>query len=134
MGYLVYSGERLDLMIDDRALAHLQIVIINKLRRGDAFAFSWKDSKKSGDGRSSIWIAPTISLHFKFAGSRSPEINAAWVQQLYDAATSGRGLYITDEPSPGASTAVLDPSIVVPIGVESPPTTGSTRAARPAGT
>lgn len=135
MGYLVYNGERLDLQVDDRVLAHLQIVIINKLRRGDSFALSWKDSQESGDGRSTIWIAPTISLHFKFAGGRMPDINAAWVQALYEAAESGRGLWIVDEPPQGAEPdGALDPSAVVPVGFANRPLAGTTRAARPAGT
>ncbi|WP_239451820.1 ATP-dependent DNA ligase [Frondihabitans sp. PAMC 28766] len=132
MGFLVYNGERLDLAIEDRTLAHLQIVIINKLRKGESFAFSWKDSAESGDGRSTIWLAPTSSLHFKFAGSRAPEINAAWLQGLYATAESGKGLIIVDEPENTGQTA-LPEDAVVPIGVSQRPPAVARRAARPAG-
>lgn len=103
MGQLIYSGEVLDLRIDDRALTHLQIVIVNMLRREHRFVFSWKDDVVHGDGRSSIWLHPSVSLHFRFAGSRVPSINRSWLDELYAAATSGAGLVLTPEP-PDTST------------------------------
>jgi len=104
MGQLIYDGEVLDLRIDDRALTHLQIVIVNMLRREHRFVFSWKDDVVHGDGRSSIWLHPNVSLHFKFGGSRVPSINRSWLEELYAAATSGSGLVLTPEP-PDTSTA-----------------------------
>ena len=70
MGTLTYSGAVVE--FDDRLLAHLQIVIIQKLRRGDSFAMSWIDSVAVGNGRSSIWLHPQTDLYVKFAGSRAP--------------------------------------------------------------
>jgi len=98
MGQLIYDGEVLDLRIDDRALTHLQIVIVNMLRREHRFVFSWKDDVVHGDGRSSIWLHPNVSLHFKFGGSRVPSINRSWLEELYAGATSGAGLVLTPEP------------------------------------
>ena len=98
MGQLIYDGEVLDLRIDDRALPHLQIVIVNRLRREHRFVFSWKDDVVHGDGRSSIWLHPNVSLHFKFGGSRVPSINRSWLEELYAGATSGAGLVLTPEP------------------------------------
>lgn len=103
MGQLIYAGEVLDLRIDDRALTHLQIVIVNLLRREHRFAFSWKDDVTHGDGRSTVWLHPNASLHFKFSGSRVPSINRSWLDQLYATATSGSGLVLTPEP-PDTST------------------------------
>ncbi len=71
-GQLIYDGEVLDLRVDDRALTHLQIVIVNMLRRDHRFVFSWKDDVLHGDGRSSIWLHPNVSLRFTFGGSRVP--------------------------------------------------------------
>ncbi|MFJ3034849.1 ATP-dependent DNA ligase [Curtobacterium pusillum] len=104
MGHLIYAGEQLDLAVDDRALTHLQIVIVNLLRREHRFVFSWKDDVLRGDGRSAIWLHPNVSLHFKFSGSRVPSINRSWLEELYAAATSGSGLVLTPEP-PDTSTA-----------------------------
>ena len=95
MGSLTYDGHVIQ--IDDRTLAHLQIVIINKLRRGDGFLMSWKDSPTVGDGRSGIWLDRTIPLHFKFEGGRVPVINEAWLLELTASADSSRGLIVTKE-------------------------------------
>jgi hypothetical protein len=95
MGSITYDG--LVIEIDDRTLSHLQIVIVNKLRRGDGFLMSWKDSPTVGDGRSGIWLDRTIPLRFKFDGSRVPVINQAWLEELTASADSSRGLIVTKE-------------------------------------
>jgi hypothetical protein len=83
---------------DDRTLAHLQVVIGAKLRRGESFYLSWKDDPAIGDGRSVIWINPTISIAYKYFGSRAPAINRAWVDEMMLAANSPAGLHIMAEP------------------------------------
>jgi hypothetical protein len=95
MGSITYDG--LVVHIDDRTLAHLQIVIVNKLRRNESFLMSWKDSPVVGSGRSSIWLHPLVLLHFKFEGSRVPAINEHWLAELTASADSSRGLVITRE-------------------------------------
>ncbi|PZE36734.1 ATP-dependent DNA ligase [Curtobacterium sp. MCSS17_006] len=105
MGQLIYDGRPLDLRIDDRALTHLQIVIVNMLRRDHRFAFSWKDDVVHGNGRSTIWLHPNVSLHFKFTGSRVPSINRSWLEDLYASATSGSGLVLTPEPADTSTAA-----------------------------
>jgi hypothetical protein len=95
MGSLTYDG--LVVHIDDRVLAHLQIVIVNKLRRGENFLMSWKDSPDVGSGRSAIWLHPMVLLHFKFEGSRVPSINEEWLAELAHSADSSRGLIVTTE-------------------------------------
>ena len=72
MGSIRYDG--LTTHFDDRLLTHLQIVIIQKLLREEAFLMSWKDSAAAGDGRSSIWLSPNTSITFKFSGSRVPNV------------------------------------------------------------
>ena len=39
MGMLIYNG-RMSLPLDDRTLAHIQAVVVNKLRRRESFAFT----------------------------------------------------------------------------------------------
>ena len=99
MGYLTYDGHTAEIRIDDRTLAHLQIVIINKIRRQESFAFSWKEAASAGDGRSTVWIFPTVSLRFKFEGSRPPAINQTWVSRLSQTANSSTGLQVLPEPA-----------------------------------
>ena len=97
MGNLTY-GQSLSVEFDDRTLAHLQIVIGSKLRRNEAFYFSWKDDQRIGDGRTAIWIHPTIALVFKFYGSRLPAINREWLGVLEQTANSPSGLHVLAEP------------------------------------
>lgn len=98
MGYIVYDGDVLEFKVEDRLLAHLQIVIVNKFRQNESFMFSWKEPVETGDGRSTVWFSPNIGLRFKFAGSRTVEINPTWLAALYASAASGRGLYPEPEP------------------------------------
>lgn len=110
MGTLSYDVV-LNADFDDRILAHLQIVIGAKLRRGESFFFSWKDDNRSGDGRTSIWLQPTIPLSFKYFGSRLPSINRLWIEALMMTANSPNGLHIAAEPDASFISPEKDPSI-----------------------
>jgi hypothetical protein len=92
MGRLQYNNG--SITIDDRALAHLQIVIVNHLRKGNSLTLSWLNSLSRGDGRSSIWLHPAIPLQFDFAGSRRPEIDREWIDRLEQSASSSIGLVV----------------------------------------
>ena len=98
MGHLHYGDHSASVEIADRALAHLQVVILHKLRRGESFPFSWIEPTSSGSGRSTIWLHPTVMLRFTFAGNRTPSLNAAWIEQLSILANSNAGLRGTAEP------------------------------------
>jgi len=102
MGTLTYdSTTRAD--FEDRLLAHLQIVIGAKLRRGESFYFSWADDSSVGNGRSSIWLHPSIPLFYKFFGSKQPAINPAWVERMTMLANSSAGLRVVPEPDQGTT-------------------------------
>jgi len=107
MGKLTYE-RTVKVDFEDRTLAHLQVVIGSKLRRGEAFYFTWRDDPSIGDGRTSIWIHPRCALSFKFFGSRSPRLNAAWVDALAETANSPSGLYVVPEPPEAAPSAFGD--------------------------
>lgn len=95
MGSLIYDSTVIE--FDDRLLLHLQIVIVNKLRRRESFAMSWRDAAEVGDGRSTIWLDPSIPLYFKFSGSRMPAVDRDWVELLAESAASSTGLVVVDE-------------------------------------
>lgn len=103
MGSLTY--DRVTVEFDDRILAHLQIVIVQKLRRGESFLLSWRNAAEVGDGRSSAWLHPAIPLYFKFAGGQPPTINPLWLAQLTRSANSSQGLVAT-----GEERALTDPA------------------------
>ncbi|HKP06406.1 MAG TPA: ATP-dependent DNA ligase [Microbacterium sp.] len=103
MGKLIYESDiRVD--FEDRALAHLQLVITTKLRRREAFHFTWKDDASIGNGRTSVWIHPEANLVFKYYGSRQPHLNHAWLEALVAAANSPGGLYLVPEPASPAES------------------------------
>jgi len=101
MGKFIYAGD-FTVDFDDRLLAHLQIVIASKLRRGESFNFSWRDDPDMGDGRTILWLHPSVPLIYKFFGSRPPVINRAWIEALSQSANTPAGLRIVPEPeAPG---------------------------------
>ena len=85
MGRFIYDTVANAVDIDDRTLAHLRIVVMNKL--GD------------GSGRRSFCMHPSVPIQFHFYGSRQPRINRVWVEDLMLAASGPNGLAITPEPS-----------------------------------
>ncbi|QJU55262.1 ATP-dependent DNA ligase [Herbiconiux sp. KACC 21604] len=108
MGKLTYDSS-LVVDFDDRILAHLQLVIGAKLRRGESLYFSWKDDPKTGDGRTSIWLYPNAPLVFKYYGGGPPALNRAWVDQLMLAANSNAGLHLVPEPPEVSGDRGLEP-------------------------
>lgn len=107
MGKFTYqSGSRVD--FDDRILAHLQVVISNKLRRGESFLFTWRDDVSVGDGRTSVWLSPSLAMTFKYFGSRRPSLNRAWIEALAVTANGPAGLYVVPEPADTGEIAKVD--------------------------
>ena len=112
MGSLTY--DRVVVEIDDRTLAHLQLVIVQKLRRGESFLLSWQDSTSVGSGRSSIWLHPAIPLYFKYVGGQAVALNRQWIEDLSRSANSSSGLVIgSEEVTVSASTLPTRPKTTV---------------------
>lgn len=84
--------------VDDRALAHLKLVIATKLRRGEGFLFSWDKSVEEGSGRGSVWMSSASILYFEFDGGSRPRINREWLEMLAQTANGNGGLTIVPEP------------------------------------
>ena len=98
MGKLIYNSSNREIEIEDRTLAHLQIVIAAKLRRGESFPLSWKDDTSTGSGRTTVWLHPRCALVYKFHGSRLVRLNHAWMDALTHSANSPAGLQVVPEP------------------------------------
>lgn len=105
MGKLLYGLSGVEIGFDDRVLAHLQVVIGAKLRRGESFYFSWKDDPNIGDGRSTIWLSESIPLYFKYSGGRSPALNREWIETLISSSNSGQGLQLSEEQRPAGEAS-----------------------------
>lgn len=98
MGTFIYDGGP-KIEIEDRALAHIQLVITAKLRRREPFPFTWREDMSVGGGRTSVWINAESALIFKFHGNAEPAINRSWVDVLASHADSPTGLYLVSEPA-----------------------------------
>src|SRR5687767_10259238 len=66
MGTIFYGGDATPIHIEDRALAHLKVVIATKLRRNESFTLTWRHQDDQPGGRSTIWLHPSIPLRFVF--------------------------------------------------------------------
>ncbi|MDQ7879238.1 hypothetical protein Q9R08_14710 [Microbacterium sp. QXD-8] len=95
MGTLHYGSPPASFQIDDRALAHVELVVMAKLRRRENLSFSLVDDKTSV--RQAMWISPVTTLRFEYDGPM-PEINRLWLQDLVDTANSSSGLRLVPEP------------------------------------
>ena len=99
MGQLFYGPSSEPFVIDDRTLAHIEIVVLAKLRRNESFALSLDGADA---GRTTLWISSASTLQLRFDEARH-DINRAWLDQLIDSANTTAGMRIV--PEPGAATA-----------------------------
>lgn len=97
MGTLYYGGSALPIDIEDRALAHLKVVIATKLRRNESFTLSWRHTDGGAVGRSSIWLHPAIPLQFDFADAEPPTLSRQWIEELANSANTSGGITLTEE-------------------------------------
>ncbi len=97
MGRFIYDTLNNSIDIEDRTLAHLRIVIMNKLRRSESFMFT-VDLDSEGISRRSFWMHPSVPLQFAFHGSREPRLNRLWIDALMVSASSPNGLFVVSEP------------------------------------
>jgi hypothetical protein len=97
VGTIFYGGSETPIQIEDRALAHLKVVIATKLRRNESFTLSWRHPDDAPGGRSTIWIEPSIPLRFVFDSPEVPELNRAWVEELANSASSSGGITLLPE-------------------------------------
>jgi hypothetical protein len=97
MGQLICS-EDVSVEIEDRALAHLQVVIVAKLRRGELCQFTWDRGTASGSGRSSLWLSPSSPIQFRYWDKKDSRLSRPWIDALMIAANSTEGLRLVPEP------------------------------------
>ncbi|WP_307361834.1 DUF7882 family protein [Microbacterium murale] len=97
MGSIQYGGSDAPIHIEDRALAHLKVVIATKLRRQESFTLSWKHADGDTVGRSTIWVHPSIPLRFVFDDPDAASLNAQWIERLMHSANSTGGISLVDE-------------------------------------
>ncbi|WP_314423682.1 hypothetical protein [uncultured Microbacterium sp.] len=96
MGSLYY-GASAPISIEDRALAHLKVVVATKLRRNESFTLSWQHDDGDQQGRSTVWLHPSIPLRFVFDEPEAPELSRRWIEELAHSANSSGGITLIAE-------------------------------------
>jgi hypothetical protein len=97
VGTIYYGGSAMPIHIEDRALAHLKVVIATKLRRDESFTVSWKHPDDQPRGRSTIWLHPSIPLRFVFDDPEPAELSRDWIEELANSASSTGGIMLVAE-------------------------------------
>jgi hypothetical protein len=98
VGTIFYGDSATPIEIEDRALAHLKVVIATKLRRGESFTLSWTHEPAQEPGRSTVWLHPSIPLRFVFEDPEPAVLSRAWIEELANSANSSGGLMLVGEP------------------------------------
>jgi hypothetical protein len=104
MGTLAIGSNGTSVHIEDRALAHLRVVILAKLRRTESFAFNWDHETSDGMSASTVWMQPTMEVEFTFDSEVPVTINKDWADRLMHSANSVRGLEMIPESQAAPST------------------------------
>jgi hypothetical protein len=97
VGTIYYGGSATPIHIEDRALAHLKVVIATKLRRNESFTVSWRHPEDQPRGRSTLWLHPSIPLRFVFDDPEPTELSRSWIEELANSANSSGGIMLIAE-------------------------------------
>jgi hypothetical protein len=97
MGTLYYGASETPIDVEDRALAHVKVVIATKLRRSESFTLSWRHADGQPPGRSTVWLHPSIPLRFVFDDPEPAELSREWIVDLANSANSSGGIMLIAE-------------------------------------
>jgi len=97
VGTIYYGGSATPIDIEDRALAHLKVVVATKLRRNESFTVSWQHPEDQPRGRSTLWLHPSIPLRFVFDDPEPAQLSRAWIEELANSANSSGGIMLVAE-------------------------------------
>ncbi|MFC4222489.1 DUF7882 family protein [Lysinibacter cavernae] len=98
MGRLTYGTNEFE--FDDCLLAHLKVVVIQKLRRKETFLLSWSNHDDSGaclDGRHAIWLTDGIQLYFHVEQSEKFSLNRRLLDYMVGQSHSPDGLILDEK-------------------------------------
>ena len=135
MGTIYYGGDASAIDIEDRALAHLKVVIATKLRRGESFTLTWRHPDGQPRGRSTVWLSPSIPLRFVFDDPEPAVLSREWMEELAQSANSSGGIMLVAEhfdvdPSENETTIEVGAIVAKDLDVETA-TVGSLQQKNP---
>ena len=119
MGTIYYGGSATPIHIEDRALAHLKVVIATKLRRNESFTVSWRHPDDQPRGRSTLWLHPSIPLRFVFDDPEPAELSREWIEELASSANSSGGIMLVAHHFDTGPVPTIDPETGEPVPVSS---------------
>jgi hypothetical protein len=94
MGNLFYGDATQPIEIPDRLLGHLQVLAATKLRRSESFTFSWRHPHGEPEGRTTIWLQPSIPLRFVYSTTEKQAVDPVLLRELADQAASSAGVVV----------------------------------------
>lgn len=96
MGTLTYGGSTA-YEIDDRTLAHLEAVIVTKLRRREYLALGWTIEPHEGSGRVHLSLHEGVPLEFAYRHADRQRLNRIWLEAIMEQANSAQGIMLMSE-------------------------------------
>jgi len=106
VGTIYYGGSASPIHIEDRALAHLKVVITTKLRRGESLMVTWPHPEDQSQGVSAIWLNPAVPLRFEFGNPDQPELSREYLVALANSANAAGGIRLRAEDMDSCSCVV----------------------------
>ncbi|MDF2506620.1 MAG: hypothetical protein K0Q52_479 [Microbacterium sp.] len=91
MGQLSYASDSQIVEVDDRVLAHLRLVTVTKLRRGESFPLTLRTS---GGMTETLWMHASIPVRFTL--DEEVELQRPMLVKMMAAASAAGGLDLTD--------------------------------------
>jgi hypothetical protein len=93
----IFQCGDITLPIEDRALAHLQVVITGKLRRHEPLLLT--HLKEEQGSRITVWVHPTQLVAFHYDQAAMLALNRHWVKQMTEHLERTEALELLDEPT-----------------------------------
>ncbi|AZH77231.1 MULTISPECIES: DUF7882 family protein [Microbacterium] len=91
MGQLSYAGEAQRFELDDEVLAHLRLVTVTKLRRGESFPLTVPTCRGTSE---TLWVHASIPIRFEVRDDI--ELQRPLLVKMMAAASTSTGLDLTD--------------------------------------
>lgn len=105
MGKLIYGAVQREIEIDDVLLAHLEVIVLSRLRRNNAFALRWVEHADAGDTRRTVWVHQASDLYFEYDSPDAPQLDRELLDRLAKAADSNAGINLRYDASEAEWTA-----------------------------
>lgn len=93
MGSFTYGDDSTTYDLDDDTLGHLEVAVMTKLRRSEAFVLNLGPGTHDGSGTESLWMHPSIPVRFDIAARPHP-LDMDRVSAMMASADTVRGLTV----------------------------------------